>query len=187
MVPEHWRLRSAMYRWSVLHATIRPPSAIATWLPVELHDREASSADCLACHAKSPHACEGRSGPSMRPSKARPYSGSFDSRGNPKDLRVAEVGGVTMSERQRDEIEWPLDEASVSLGLARGHSPRWRESSGGVCLKKSEPILRRIPNDRLRFAPAGRSGAAEFPPHPPSAAPSLLAFRRKNPAAMIWI
>ena len=26
--------------------------------------------------------------------------------------------------------------------------------------------------DRLRFAPAERSGAAEFPPHPPSAAPS---------------
>src|SRR3989338_11163149 len=26
--------------------------------------------------------------------------------------------------------------------------------------------------DRLRFAPAGRSGEAEFPPHPPSAAPS---------------
>jgi len=27
--------------------------------------------------------------------------------------------------------------------------------------------------DRLRFAPAERSGAAEFPPHPPSAAPSF--------------
>ena len=27
--------------------------------------------------------------------------------------------------------------------------------------------------DRLRFAPAGRSGAAEFPPHPPSVMPSL--------------
>jgi len=26
--------------------------------------------------------------------------------------------------------------------------------------------------DRLRFAPAERSGAAEFPPHPPSVAPS---------------
>ncbi len=54
--------------------------------------------------------------------------------------------------------------------------------TNGVCLKKSEPILRRILIDRLRFAPAERSGAAEFPPHPPSAAPSLLAFRRKKMA-----
>jgi hypothetical protein len=37
---------------------------------------------------------------------------------------------------------------------------------GGVCLKKSEPILRRTLIDRLRFAPAERSGAAEFPTHP---------------------
>jgi len=33
--------------------------------------------------------------------------------------------------------------------------------------------LRKTQIDRLRFAPAERSGAAEFPPHPPSAAPSL--------------
>jgi len=44
---------------------------------------------------------------------------------------------------------------------------------GGVCWKKSELILNKIPNDRLRFAPAERSGVAEFPPHPPSATPSL--------------
>jgi len=31
-----------------------------------------------------------------------------------------------------------------------------------VCLTKSEPILNGT--DRLRFAPAERSGAAEFPP-----------------------
>src|SRR3989344_9689738 len=31
----------------------------------------------------------------------------------------------------------------------------------GVCLKKSEPILRRTLIDRLRFAPAERSGEAE--------------------------
>ena len=49
-------------------------------------------------------------------------------------------------------------------------------------MTKSEPIL--SGTDRLRFAPAERSGAAEFPPHlfesedsseserPPSAAPS---------------
>ncbi len=43
----------------------------------------------------------------------------------------------------------------------------------GVCLKKSEPILRKTLVDRLRFALAERSGAAEFPPHPPSAALSL--------------
>ena len=48
-----------------------------------------------------------------------------------------------------------------------------------VCLTKSEPFLNGT--DRLRFAPAEHSGAAEFPPHPPSAAPSLLApnFFRK--------
>ncbi len=42
-------------------------------------------------------------------------------------------------------------------------------------------LLERILNgtDRLRFAPAERSGAAEFPPHPPSAAPSLLHFGEK--------
>ena len=39
---------------------------------------------------------------------------------------------------------------------------------GGVCLKKSEPILNRTPTDRLRFAPAERSGMAEFLPPTPS-------------------
>ncbi len=40
--------------------------------------------------------------------------------------------------------------------------PPWGGLGGGVCLKKSEPILRRTLIDRLRFAPAERSGAAEF-------------------------
>lgn len=39
--------------------------------------------------------------------------------------------------------------------------------------KKLELILNRTLTDCLRFALAERSGAAEFPPHPPSAAPSL--------------
>jgi len=43
----------------------------------------------------------------------------------------------------------------------------------GVCLKKLEPISSKTLIGRLRFAPAERSDAAEFPPHPTSAAPSL--------------
>src|SRR3989344_6578699 len=53
-------------------------------------------------------------------------------------------------------------------------------------------------SDRLRFAPAERSGMAEFPPHPPSAAPSLRQNSRTNfsadfnktfmtPALDLWI
>src|SRR3989344_5617853 len=57
--------------------------------------------------------------------------------------------------------------------LARARSILMLINFGGVCLKKLEPILRRTLIDRLRFAPAERSGAAEFPPYPPSAAPSL--------------
>ena len=48
------------------------------------------------------------------------------------------------------------------------------KKSGSLIWWNYTTLLERILNgiDRLRFAPAERSGAAEFPPHPPSAAPS---------------
>jgi hypothetical protein len=43
-----------------------------------------------------------------------------------------------------------------------------QQIQSGVCLKKSEPILRRTQADRLRFAPAERSDGSAFLPPTPS-------------------